>query len=415
MKESYVEAGETRHFLLALSLGEASLMELESLEELGTYGFKILDSDRVAALIHCTEQNAKRLIKRTGGSFKISRVLGRDILSSLESMALPFDPKFNWTVSGYSCDHDQIHEARAEIHDLLKSKGLGKSKLIEPEIMIEDTRQGTIAVAEIKSSELSSRILEPESEREGIDFVVHGGFGGKPVYAQTFETSDFRGYDERDFMRPYQDPTKTISPRIARILVNLATTSEHLTLLDPFCGLGTILQEALVCGHSVVGVDRQEKNVDQSRENLRWTRTKYGIRRGDINLFAYDARRISRARMRMIDAIASEPILLPIFTTNPAPAQARLQIQKVAENYQRCMGEFASVLRGKKRRIAITSPVLVDSSGMRRTFSLEEAAISAGFRAYHGRLSGRRVTYPLELESSKKRIVQRAMNVYCVA
>ena len=407
--------GEKEQFLLTLFLAEASLMELESLEELRLFNFKILSADRSAALIECAKQDAVRLIRRTGGSFKIARVLGSDISRAFEKASLPFDAKFDWTVSAYECPPDLLLEAREAMHDLLKSKGLGKSKFLEPEILFEDKSKAKINAAEIKSNEVYSRILFPEDGKEGIDLVLHGGLGGKTIYAQTIETSDFMGYDERDFMRPYQDPTKTVSPRIARMLVNLATTSDKLALLDPFCGLGTILQEALLCGDSVIGIDRDQNNIEKSKENLLWTKTRYRIGRRDMNLFAYDARRISRARMPQVDAIASEPILLPIFKTNPGPAEARQAVQKVADVYERCIREFASVLNQKKRRVAITTPILIDTSGKRRLFSLDQAATSVGFKAYRGRLTGRNMEYPLEMETTKKRIVQRAINVYSVS
>ncbi|MGI0084214.1 MAG: TRM11 family SAM-dependent methyltransferase [Nitrososphaerales archaeon] len=406
---------DEEYFLVTLFLSEASLIELESLEELGVFNFRIVCADRSAALIECCFEDAVRLIRRTGGSFKIARVLGNNISDALTKASLPFEAKFNWTVSAYECSADLLREAREELHDLLKSKGLGKSKFLEPEIVIEDRNKEKIRSAEIKSGEVYSKILAPLDGRDGIDLVLHGNLGGKTIYGETIETSDFQGYDDRDFMRPQQDPTKTVSPRIARMLVNLATTSDKLSLLDPFCGLGTILQEALLCGHSVVGIDRDQNNVEKSKENLQWTKAKYKIGRRNMNLFAYDARRLSRARMPPVDAIASEPILLPIFKTNPSPSQAKSAVIKVEEIYERCVQEFSSVLSQKKRRFAITTPVLIDSSGRRRLFSLEDVSISSGFRPYRGRLSGRNMEYPLGVETTKKRIVQRAVSVYYVS
>lgn len=406
---------EKEKFLLTLFLAQASLMELESLEQLGAFNFRIIIADSSAAMIECTRKNAVRLIQRTGGSFKIARVLGDNIADALENVSLPFHEKFNWSVSAYECPPDLLSEARQEVHELLKAKKLSKSKFLDPSISLDARTKGKFRSAELKSSEVYSKILAPEDGKEGIDLVLHGNLGGKNIYAQTIETSDFQGYDERDFMRPHQDPSKTVSPRVARMLVNLATTSDKLSLLDPFCGLGTILQEALLCGHSVIGIDRDQRNVERSKENLLWTKARYRIGRLSMNLFAYDARRVSRARMPQVDAIASEPILLPIFKKNPSPADAKQAIQKVQEIYERCVREFGSVLSQKNRRFALTSPVLIDSSGKRRFFSLEESATLAGFKAYHGRLSGRNVEYPLEMETTKKRVVQRALNVYSVS
>jgi tRNA G10 N-methylase Trm11 len=403
---------EEKNFLLTLYVSEASLVELESLEQLGSFNFRILNCDNVTALVKCDEQSATRLIERIGGAFKISKVLGNEISDAIQNFSLPFVPKFNWTVSGYSCPIDLLTQSRTELHELLKSKGLGKSKFIEPQIIIKNEDSGKLKVAEIKSKELSQKIFQQNHGNQGFEFVVHGGYKGKPLFAQTIKTSNFQGYEERDFERPHQDPTKTISPRLARILVNMVSTSDHLTILDPFCGLGTILQEAMLCGYSVIGVDRQDSNIKKSRENLDWIRSKYDTGPVGKSLFAFDARRISKARMPQVDSIATEPILLPIFKSNPGPSEARSRIDQVAKTYIRCLNEFKLVLGDRNGRIAITTPVVVDSSGKRLSFSLEEYAISMGLKAYRGRLSGGHLHYPIQVESTKKRIVHRAINLY---
>src|SRR5579875_1056591 len=120
-------------YLLPFSFGLASLLELESLEELGRpFDFKINRADNSAALIECDESCALKLIRRIGGSFTIARVLGHDIDDALAKVTLPFEPKFNWTVSGYQCSLQLLQETRHELHQLLREKGLGKSKFLEP-------------------------------------------------------------------------------------------------------------------------------------------------------------------------------------------------------------------------------------------------------------------------------------------
>ncbi|HKW03669.1 MAG TPA: hypothetical protein VJN71_00090, partial [Nitrososphaerales archaeon] len=285
---------DKKQFLLTLSFADASIIELESLEKLQRLEFKILAAKSGTALIECTDLAAYRLISRIGGAYKISRVLAQDLSSAMEAMVVPFNEKFDWTVSGYECSSEMLSDAKDTLREFFKSRGLGRSKFLEPDIFSNFGEK--VKVSEINAREVRSRIIHPEDEREGVDLVVHGDLLRKPVYAQTVETTNYLSYEERDLMRPYQDPTKTLNPRIARMLVNMAVTSENARLLDPFCGLGTILQEALICRCDVVGVDRDQRNIRMTRENLQWTKRKYKLGSEETNLFAYDARRISSAR-----------------------------------------------------------------------------------------------------------------------
>lgn len=407
-REKWTGADKKR-FLLTLSFGDASIIELESLEKLQGLEFEILAAKSGTAMIECTELAAYRLISRVGGAYKISRILAQDLSSALEAMVLPFNEKFDWTISGYECSSEILSNAKDTLREFLKSRGLGRSKFLEPEIFSNVGEK--IRVSEINAREVQSRIIHPEDEREGVELVVHGDLLGKPVYAQTVETTNYLSYEERDLMRPYQDPTKTLNPRIARMLVNMAVTSENTRLLDPFCGLGTILQEALICRFDVVGVDRDQRNIHMTRENLQWIKRKYKLGSKEANLFAYDARRISSARMPKVNAIASEPILLPVFKKNPSPADSKNLIDRVATQYDRCLKEFCSILE-QARRVVITSPILIDSSGKRISFSLENSSSSSRIRGFHGRFTSKTTRYPCEIDSRKKKIIQRAINVY---
>ena len=42
------------------------------------------------------------------------------------------------------------------------------------------------------------------------------------------------------------------------------------TILDPFCGTGVVLQEALIMGFNAYGTDLSEKMISFSDINLKW-------------------------------------------------------------------------------------------------------------------------------------------------
>ncbi len=399
-------------YLFTFAFGIASLLELQSVLDFLRVG-SIKSFDQNAAIVNCSEADAHSIISRAGGINKVAKILSSDLSEAAGMMFLPDRPKFNWTVAGYGCGQEMILEARQEVHLALKKSSLGKSKFLEPK------ERGSIGNAfssiEIDVADLSRRVLGNKGGEPGFEFDLYCPMGNtsKALYAQTIGTVDVDGYAERDFARPYQDPRKTVSPRLARVLVNMSLTRKS-RVLDPFCGLGTTLGEALICGCNVVGTDRSQDNISKAAENLKWITSRFDAKSESIHLFAFDARRISKASMPPVDAIATEPILLPIYRSNPSYIETREDLDRARETYTRCFPEFATVLRNKGSRLAFMSPSIFDSSGRERTFSLDEAARDAGFRPYRGKLSIKE-NYPLRIKSVKKRIVHRNLNVYELA
>ena len=97
--------------------------------------------------------------------------------------------------------------------------------------------------------------------------------------------------------RPAFHPS-TMTPKLARSMVNLSGAVEHATFLDPFCGVGGILLEAALLGCKVIGSDALRRMVRGSRRNLKhFEMNSLGLVRGD-------ARRIPFTR---VDAIATDP------------------------------------------------------------------------------------------------------------
>ena len=54
--------------------------------------------------------------------------------------------------------------------------------------------------------------------------------------------------------------------RLAKILINLSEVKDEEILLDPFCGIGVILEEALLQNINVIGIDKDKKAVDRCKE-----------------------------------------------------------------------------------------------------------------------------------------------------
>ena len=65
--------------------------------------------------------------------------------------------------------------------------------------------------------------------------------------------------------------------RLAKILINLTGIKQNQVLLDPFCGTGTLLQEALLRNINVIGIDKEKTMINKAERNLKWLKKNYKI------------------------------------------------------------------------------------------------------------------------------------------
>jgi tRNA G10 N-methylase Trm11 len=74
-----------------------------------------------------------------------------------------------------------------------------------------------------------------------------------------------RTYQQHD-VKPWRT-SSSLPSRLARALINLVAPPAR-TILDPFCGTGSILLEAQAVGLTAYGVDSNPRMVGMSRQNL---------------------------------------------------------------------------------------------------------------------------------------------------
>ena len=113
---------------------------------------------------------------------------------------------------------------------------------------------------------------------------LHNGLSGKNPkkielikvdndYYKVIGVQDIDAYSRRDQGRPARDAkVGMLPPKLAQILINLCgTLKPGSIILDPFCGTGVLLQEALLMGYSAYGTDISERMIEYSERNLKWS------------------------------------------------------------------------------------------------------------------------------------------------
>jgi tRNA G10 N-methylase Trm11 len=300
-------------------------------------------------------------------------------------MASHLEDKSNVSLSGYEVGEDSYEDLVRSMLDGIRGAGMKKVRLLRPQ-----------------GNELQSERVLTREALDVIAFPYHGGFALGP----TAWVPDSAAMRQRGTRKPSPHSEISLSPRLARTLVNLAGLKPGQTLLDPFCGSGTILVEAYGKSLRCLGVDSRASRVQETRENIRWsiggvTDRGYDIRKGD----ARDLPRMLRGTR--VDAIVTEPLLLPQLRARPKTSTAQEMIGESAGIYNDALASMAESIHSEGRIIVVV-PVIQTMEGDEVTLTLEGRKL--GLRLYQPGPVG--FEYPVRLSFESTRWVRRAVYVF---
>jgi predicted DNA methylase len=144
---------------------------------------------------------------------------------------------------------------------------------------------------------------------------------GAIIIAESNGAQNITAYARRDRNRPRRDAfVGMLPPKLAQIMVNLAVgNTTRATILDPFCGTGTVMQEALLKGYDVCGSDLSQKMIDYTTENIAWLQSKYHITSTVRSLEQADAMTHQWPKAQQLDAVVCETYLGQPFSAPPSP------------------------------------------------------------------------------------------------
>jgi tRNA G10 N-methylase Trm11 len=186
-------------------------------------------------------------------------------------------------------------------------------------------------------------------------------------------------FQKRDVGKPVQRKIFGISPRLARIMINLAACKEGKVFLDPFCGVGAFLQEALLAKAEVVGVDINGWCVEAAKRNLEWLKLEYSLENAEYRVLQGDVHRLSlKVGWDQVDCIATEPDLGPALRQVPTTSYATRIVEKLEPLYHGLLEEAYKVLK-KGGRLVLVSPYIKTRSKTHVTIGVAEKAQEIGF------------------------------------
>ena len=180
---------------------------------------------------------------------------------------------------------------------------------------------------------------------------------GKQTHlARTLEVHNPFEFQKRDMDRPFKRPMLSIPPRLCRIMLNLSGQSGGV-MLDPFCGIGTVLQEASLMGFKTWGIDTDPQVIPWARRNLKWLLREYDIIQPgfDERIQKGDARKLTELfPINSLDAIVTEPYLGKPLKRKPDLNKAKRVIREVTPLYQRFVKGASEVLKPGGRLVVVS-------------------------------------------------------------
>jgi len=312
-------------------LGRQPNLGMAELEQL--YGSDQIDwfSD-MSAIVRANDFNFERL----GGTQKAGRVVA-ELRGNWQSVSKRL-------VSGYSAAwHD--HEGKITLgisaygfdvssRDVQKTGIVLKSKL----------KSHGVSVRLVPNAEPALNTAASHHNRLGlsdnkVELIVVRARDSRIIIAESVGSQNITALAGRDQARPKTDAfVGMLPPKLARMMVNMATAhstvnDRRLSVLDPFCGTGVVLQEALLLGYDAYGSDLSEKMVDYSDINLKWLGEKYNLA-GSYQVELGDA--VKHRWAPSPDVVICETYLGQPFSAPPSPAK----LTEVRGNCNRIISDF---------------------------------------------------------------------------
>ncbi len=214
------------------------------------------------------EEKAAELMQILGGTVKIFTFVAKTAEKEEEALERLIAEHLLKIAGG------KIHFAIAELgRDHLPALNPGHIKSLLQE------NERTARFVDGPRGGLSAAVL---THHRNIREVVLLYVDGEHLLIETLATQSIDDWTVRDRSKPYADRKKgMLPPKLARVMVNLALATTPVTedslLIDPFCGSGTVLIEALVRGVSVFGSDLDTDAVVGTQKNLGWLTEEYQL------------------------------------------------------------------------------------------------------------------------------------------
>ncbi|MFA5358652.1 MAG: methyltransferase domain-containing protein [Patescibacteria group bacterium] len=342
------------YFILGQS-SKLSVAEICAYLQRAGIDFKINKfSDEVLVLETKKEIDAEKTLDCLGGTIKIGQILldspsikiSPELVTSKLKVSTT-DSKFHFGFSTYQLVKYNFRLPRnfgLEVKRLLKQKGIS-SRLVTS----NEPNLSSVTVAK-------NRLLKNGAE---ICLIIDKD---KVYIGQTLAVQKFGEYSRLDYGRPGRDSLSgMLPPKVAKMMVNIAAIeSSKAKILDPFCGSGTVLQEAALLGYTdLIGSDISTKAIEDTKKNWEFlTASSSSVVDSHLDIHVLDATRLFlKIKPGSVDTIVTEPFLGPPLRGGESLREIKEITDKLAALYFKSFGEFKKVLK-PGAKVVIIFPIV---------------------------------------------------------
>lgn len=324
-----------QHFAILGNNTNISLLELESVLHFFDIAFEV-DYLNPPVVIFSTLGDIpyEKIMERLGGTIKIGMVIGeakneKELEKLLKSHFSFADTKVFYGFSIYTQNFSKggVEKVGISLKKHLKDYSVSARMVTSKEPILSSVI--------VKKNKLL---------RRGADFCL---MGEKDIFVGvTKSVQEFEFFGDRDFGRPGRDDVSgMLPPKLARMMVNISEAPREGRVLDPFCGSGTVLQEALLLGYTrVIGSDLEERAVLDTKENLSWLSEKYDIDISGIEVLKSPAESIAEKISHTIDAVVTEPFLGPPLKGNETKERLLKNKKMLEDVYVRAIAQMGKLI-----------------------------------------------------------------------
>jgi len=308
------------------------------------------------------EINPEKLINSLGGIIKIG-LIKKELAQSTDQQLLAAiieeaaskksqskEGKFNFGFSDYGEKKFNKKFLGLELKKYFSNQEISSRFVV--------SQEKTLSSVVVAQNKLLTRGLE----------IILAEHSGVTLIGETLAVQPFKDLSRRDFGRPARDDfSGMLPPKLAQIMINLAQAQQVDGLLvDPFCGSGTILSEALLAGYkNLFGSDIALKAIEDTRKNISWLKELYKIEGFHLKLLVKNVVYLSKfIKNDSVVAIITEPYLGP----QRGNLDFKLVIGELERLYSAALREFYKVLQ-PGGRVVMVWPVYLGQKSLNPDYS----------------------------------------------
>ncbi|HUT22602.1 MAG TPA: hypothetical protein VMX18_04405 [Candidatus Bipolaricaulota bacterium] len=291
-----------------------------------------LVSEKNDTLILSSQKKIDRpLFESLGGCVKFGEIIDREKKLEPAKLAVLIEDlssknKMVFGLSDYTGKYLKLYKLGIEIKKLIKEN--------RPCRFVRAVGNALSSVSVAKN-----KLIEDGVELcvffDGTDFLL-----GRSAAVQ-----DFERWNRLDFGRPEFDAKiGMLPPKVAQMAVNLLPVKPE-SIWDPFCGFGTILQQAALSGvKKIIGSDINSETLKKCEKNIDWLKLKFNIS-SQIIIERLDASIATKKDLPFIpDAVITEPFLGKPLYGKEKESEILLMIKELKNLYLKAFDSLNNIL-----------------------------------------------------------------------